>query len=97
MAKEYSTGFYNSKAWINTRDAFMQSKNFICERCGSPGKIAHHKSYITPLNINNPVVTLNWDNLECLCQECHNQEHSRKPATAKGLVFDSNGNLKPVQ
>lgn len=93
MANEYSKPFYNSKKWETTRNAFMQSKNFICERCGKPGKIAHHKTYITPQNITDPLITLNWENLECLCQDCHNNEHTLVSATASGLMFDSNGNL----
>lgn len=93
MAKEYAEPFYNSKEWKRTRQAFMQSKNYICERCENPARIAHHKTYITPQNIMDLNITLNWDNLECLCQDCHTIEHHAKPITAPGLCFDSNGNL----
>lgn len=96
MAKEFSESFYASKEWERTRLAFMQSKHFICERCGKAAKIAHHKTYLNPRNIVDPYVTLNWDNLECLCQDCHNREHSLKPATAQGLGFDDNGNVIPL-
>ena len=58
------------------------------------GSICHHKKYITPWDINNPDVTLNMDNLECLCQECHNQEHSAKVSRA---IFDDDGNMTGVQ
>ena len=62
------------------------------------GNIVHHKTYITEDNINNPDITLNWDNLECLCQTCHNKEHHREEeeATATGLAFDAFGQLKRV-
>lgn len=71
----------------------MSSKNGICERCGAPARIVHHREYITPENINDPDITLNWDNLEALCQDCHNKEHFLTGATAPGLMFDRSGNL----
>ena len=66
----------------------------ICERCGANGDIVHHKNYIHPGNINNPEVTLNWANLEVLCQECHNREHFEKYSwTREGLTFNAAGDL----
>ena len=60
----------------------------MCERCTKelaegritlkdvePGIIVHHKKHITPENINNPRVTLSFDNLELLCARHHNEEH----------------------
>ena len=93
MAQEYAKSFYNGKAWTRCRDAFMKSKYYICERCGVAALIVHHKEYITPENINNPEITLNWNNLEALCIDCHNREHQSGGATADGIYFDSNGNL----
>ena len=101
MAKEYAKDFYSSQSWIKTRQAFLNSKMHICERCenrNGMGNIVHHKTYITEDNINNPDITLNWDNLECLCQTCHNKEHHREEeeATATGLAFDAFGQLKRI-
>lgn len=93
MAFTEQTAFYKSKAWQQTRDAFMTYKNGICERCGDPARIVHHKKYITRGNINDPAITLAWDNLEALCQTCHTREHLLTDATAEGLTFDGNGNL----
>ena len=39
------------------------------------GEIVHHKIYIGYKNIYNPNVTLNFNNLELLCRDCHNKEH----------------------
>lgn len=97
MAKEWATWFYNSKAWEECRLAFLQSKFFICERCGAPAIIAHHKKYLTPKNINDPEITLNWDNLEALCQDCHNKEHMGKGATREDVMFGENGDLMPCK
>lgn len=97
MAKEYAKAFYHSKAWIKCKNSYIKSVHGLCERCGEPGYIVHHKKYITPNNINDPNITLNHDNLECLCLDCHNKEHEfekeRKRITAIGTVFDSEGNL----
>lgn len=59
--------------------------------------IAHHKQYITPKNINDPNVTLNWDNMEALCQTCHTEIHMSKGICAEGLMFDKSGNLIKIK
>lgn len=71
----------------------MNSKGYVCERCGKMAEIAHHKEYITPQNITDVNITLNWDNLEALCRTCHQHEHFSGEATAEGLGFDADGNL----
>lgn len=53
------------------------------------GDIVHHKCYINSKNIFNPNVTLNFENLELLCIDCHNKEHFEKSD------FDEQGNIKP--
>ncbi|WP_333861925.1 HNH endonuclease [Clostridium sp.] len=92
MAQKYALNFYRSKEWVKCRNGFMQSKNYICERCGKAADIAHHKKHITPQNINNPNITLNWDNLQALCIECHNVIHGSNPCI-EGVSFDSAGDL----
>jgi 5-methylcytosine-specific restriction endonuclease McrA len=96
--KEYAEWFYKSPMWRKNRAAFLKSKFYVCERCqnrNGRGNIAHHKIYITPENIYDDEVTLNWDNLECLCQTCHNKEHHRdeEEVTREGLRFNENGQL----
>lgn len=93
MAKEYAMRFYKSRAWIQCREGYLRTQDYICERCGDPAKIVHHREYITPDNINDPSITLAWDNLEALCMDCHNKEHSEAPMVREGLRFDSNGDL----
>lgn len=93
IEREVSKPFYNSSAWIKCRDGYMQSKHYICERCGDVATICHHKEYITPDNIHDPYITLNWENLEAVCQTCHNQEHFGSKTIREGLTFDSNGNI----
>lgn len=90
--------FYRSGAWEATRDAYMETMHHVCERCGGPAKIVHHKRYIDAANVHDVDVTLNFDNLECLCQRCHNAEHfGGRAATMPGLRFDQDGNLTTAE
>ncbi len=91
--KQYAEKFYRSKAWRETRKAYAASQNGLCERCKQAGDIVHHKKYITPSNINDPLITLDWANLELLCQDCHNKEHLRQQNTR--YKIDANGNILP--
>lgn len=94
MAREFSKKFYNSKAWIKCRESYKQSKFGLCERCGMPGEEVHHKTYLTPNNINDANTTLNWSNLELLCMSCHTKEHmSKYGALGEGYSFSPNGEL----
>lgn len=92
--KDYAAWFYKGAKWQKVSAAYMASKNYMCERCGAPGKICHHKTYITPHNIMDPAITYNFDNLECLCQDCHNKEHTAKGSRAQ---FDEHGNITRVK
>lgn len=91
--KEWAKSFYKSKAWKKCRESFLISKFNICERCNAAAFIVHHKIYLNPNNINDASVTLNWSNLEALCQECHNKEHMSKDITVDECIFDDEGNL----
>ena len=85
--KEWAEWFYKSKEWAQTRDAYMVAQHYLCERCGEPAKIVHHKIWLTPKNIHEQSITLCWDNLEALCQDCHNKEHHAKNVRAKRYAF----------
>lgn len=60
---------------------------------GVPGEIVHHKIELTPMNIDKPEITLNWDNLELVCRNCHalihgGKDKSRYTVTETGeLIF----------
>ena len=97
--KEYAKGFYKSAAWKRARQQVITRSNGLCERCKArgiykPGYIVHHKEYITPDNISNPNITLNLDNLEYVCEDCHNKEH-KAVHTPMRYQYDANGNLLP--
>lgn len=92
--QEYARAFYTGKEWKRCSRGYMSSKAYICERCGGVATICHHKQYITPSNITDPYITLCWDNLEALCQECHNLEHMLKRSLT---YFDEAGNVERVK
>ena len=71
-----TSGFYKTAAWVSCRDAYAKSKGGLCERCLSrgiyrSGVIVHHKIHLTPDTIKDPNVSLNWNNLQLLCRDCH--------------------------
>lgn len=81
--KDYSKSLYKSKAWQKTRDAYARSVGGLCELCWEkgvlrPGEIVHHKIPITPDNINDPCITLSFDNLQLVCRDHHAQIHDRR-------------------
>jgi len=78
----FARPFYSSRKWVKCARAYRQSVGGLCERCWSKGLIVtgeevHHKIKLTPDNIHDPNIALNWENLELLCKNCHLEEHSR--------------------
>jgi 5-methylcytosine-specific restriction endonuclease McrA len=90
--KEWNKTFYQSRAWRECRESYLILQNYICERCGEIAKIVHHKIYLTPINIHDPYITLAHDNLEAVCQDCHNIEHHGQYKPSR-YAFDSAGNI----
>lgn len=78
------------------------SEHPYCERCLKrgyfiPAEHVHHKKYIdTPEKVNDPMLALNPDNLEALCEPCHSIEHNAKSQIRDGLAFDEDGNIIEV-
>ena len=78
--EHFAHSFYKSWSWTKCQRAYKESKGGLCERCWSkgmivPGDEVHHKIKLTPENITDPAIALNWDNLELLCKDCHLEEH----------------------
>lgn len=81
--KDFAKSFYTSRAWKNCRRAYAASVGGLCEDCKAkglitPGEIVHHKTELTPENINDPAVTLSWSNLRLVCREHHAREHGAR-------------------
>ena len=78
--KDYAKGFYKSKAWKETRAAYARSVGGLCEICLDKGLvragvIVHHREHISPENITDPRVLLDWNNLQLVCRDCHAALH----------------------
>ena len=79
--------FYTTRAWRKCRTAFLKDRGGLCEKCLARGIIeagskdrpleVHHKIPLTAENVNDPNVALNWDNLQLLCKDCHEEEKDR--------------------
>lgn len=85
--------FYRSKLWSDVRLSYISSVYGLCERCQGAGRIVHHIEHINNDNINDIGILTNHDNLELLCQPCHNREHFGGETIRKGYGFDDQGNL----
>ena len=110
MAKEWAKAFYASGPWQRVREYVLRRDRFMCQRCKRPADTVHHKVRLTPDNIHDPMISLNPDNLEAICDDCHKAEHDeeRKKAFIMNpetimkreqieldYRFDSNGNIVP--
>lgn len=78
--QDFAKQLYKSKAWQHCRASYLKQVGGLCERCLArgiykPGEIVHHRIHLTPDNVNDPSVTLNFANLELLCRDCHAIEH----------------------
>ena len=104
MSREFAGSFYQSAAWVKCRASYIAWRRSVdggmCERCHEvPGKILHHKVELSPENINNPDITLGFDNLMYVCHNCHDQIHgnvSQMPQRMTRYVFDCSGNPIPL-
>jgi hypothetical protein len=82
--KPWAEKFYKSSAWLRCRAGYISKVGGLCEKCYSrgiyrAGVIVHHKIPLTKDNITDPRITLNWDNLELVCRDCHAEEHNGRP------------------
>lgn len=71
--------FYSSSEWQMLAARAREQQHNECQRCKARGlyrpcEIVHHKKYVKI----NPELALSIDNLECLCRDCHEEEHKPK-------------------
>ena len=99
MAKDWAEAFYNGKKWRRCRKSYIDERILIdgglCEQChDNLGYIVHHKITLTPVNITDPDISLNHENLMYVCKDCHDEfeGHGVGRAGTPGLVlFDEQG------
>lgn len=96
MAKEFAKKFYSSGAWVNCRNGYAAYRGYLCENCLAKGiyksgEQVHHIIELDPTNIDNPEISLSWDNLKLLCRDCHAKEHSKKKD--RRYIINDNGEV----
>ena len=109
MAREFAKGFYHSVAWKHARAAYMalpvtaQDGRIcppgMCERCFSrgqlkPAEIVHHRVHLTPANVRDRAIALDFSNLMRVCRDCHAELHSPEGAAPR-VEFDEYGRVVP--
>lgn len=101
MSKDFSRKFYSSQAWNNCRTAYMQTVHHLCERCLAkgiirPADIVHHKIELTPENIGNPLITLDHNNLQAVCRDCHAEIHGLNEKRKRRYVIRKDGTVQSL-
>ena len=92
--------FYHSQAWQKISKLYLQSKFYICERCGGIAKICHHRNYISDDDVKKQYQSklYGFENLEALCMECHNKEHFKRASDdSREVIFSSAGDVVGVK
>lgn len=73
--------FYCRKDYLDLAQACKIKSGGVCAKCGGVFDISelrpHHKVELTLDNIDDVNITLNPDNIEVLCHDCHNAVHKR--------------------
>lgn len=91
--------FYKRQPWKRARQAYIDSRMAIdggtCELCHeAPGFIVHHyKIWLDDQNCNDPEISLNPDNFQYVCLECHNKEKDPRKATPGRVRYGPNGEI----
>jgi predicted kinase len=89
--------FYQSREW---RGLLAQLKTerinddgfIVCEYCGKPivkayDIIGHHKTELTPENVNDVFISLNPDNVSLVHHRCHNYIHNKLGHTERQVFL----------
>lgn len=93
--RSVSFPFYKTKEWKKCRAAYLHTVGGLCELCMNrgiikPADIVHHKIHLTDDTARDPEIALNFDNLQAVCIDCHNELHFRKAAKKRYEIIDGN-------
>lgn len=110
VARDFAVGFYRSKRWRSVQARYMAlpvgtargtCPPRMCERCFEltgqlvPAEMVHHKVHIEPWNVDDPSVTLSFDNLMRVCRDCHAKLHYGEGYEQR-VAFDEDGRVVPL-
>lgn len=81
MALDPIHAFYCSRAYLSLAQACKVASGGVCARCGEVFDLGelrpHHIVELNLDNIDDVNITLNPQNIEVLCEQCHNAAHHR--------------------
>jgi 5-methylcytosine-specific restriction endonuclease McrA len=82
---------YKTAEWEKVRQFVIVRALGLCERCKAkgiikPGKIVHHTEWLTDRNKKEWRIAYNPDNLEYICNDCHEEEHNESSGLQKFLT-----------
>ncbi|MFT8392387.1 MAG: HNH endonuclease signature motif containing protein [Liquorilactobacillus ghanensis] len=71
--------FYHSREWRAVRQTVLERDCYLCQECRrngivKQGNTVHHKIHLR----DDWSKRLDMNNLETICQQCHNREHFEK-------------------
>lgn len=79
--------FYRSSEWLKFREIILLERaaedgTLYCEYSGAPivyryDAVVHHKTELTDMNVDNPHISLNPDNVMVVSFKSHNKIHER--------------------
>ena len=74
--------FYNSRIWRNFSKLLKIQNNYMCDKCNNvvlstKKLISHHKIELTEDNVDDDNISLNKNNIDIICYDCHNRVHNR--------------------
>ena len=96
--------FYNSAKWRKVRSSYLETKHWICEKCGRPAGFVHHIDELKESDyFENYEKCYGFANLMALCRDCHDRMpnhflgHLGRQAIADGFKVDmKTGDIVPI-
>lgn len=76
--------------------------HYSCQLCGARATEVHHKIELNKDNVSDPNISLNLDNLQSLCHDCHTRitmmEHRGvEPDSGINYYFDDDGMIQKYE
>ena len=81
--------FYHSTAWKKCREQIILSRYQLCEKCGKKGTEVHHIIPLTDENVDDPMISLNPENLMLRLEE----SMVNYVGVRGDVSFDAQGNI----
>lgn len=92
---DFKKKLYNSARWKKVRKQVLQRDFYICQICRKENsKVCHHIVELNEQNISDASIATNINNIITVCNQCHDEIHSRNNRHEKrDYYFDADGNF----